>query len=90
MKYDLHNHTYYSKCSNLKPEILIKAAKKKGMDGIAVTDHNTMKGALEARKLNKDKDFEVILGEEIGTNFGDVIGLYLKKEIKSKEFFFCY
>ena len=87
MKYDLHNHTYYSKCSNLKPEILIKAAKKKGMDGIAVTDHNTMKGALEARKLNKDKDFEVILGEEIGTNFGDVIGLYLKKEIKSKEFF---
>lgn len=87
MKYDLHNHTHHSPCSNLKPEVLLKTAKKKGMDGIAVTDHNTMKGARKVRKLNKDKDFEVILGEEVQTNYGDVIGLYLKKEIISREFF---
>ena len=87
MKYDLHNHTHHSPCSNLKPEVLLKFAKKKGMNGIAVTDHNTMKGALEVKKLNKDKDFKVILGEEVGTNYGDVIGLYLQKEIKSSELF---
>ena len=60
MKYDLHNHTNHSPCSNLKPEILLKFVEKRGMNGIAVTDHNTIKGALEVKKLNKDKDFEVI------------------------------
>ena len=87
MKYDLHNHTYYSKCSNLKPEILLKIAKKKGLNGIAVTDHNTTKGALVEKKLNKDKNFEVIIGEEVDTNFGDVLTYYLNKEIKIHDFF---
>ncbi|MCH8003271.1 MAG: PHP domain-containing protein [Nanoarchaeota archaeon] len=87
MKYDLHNHTYYSSCSNLKPEILLKLIKKKGMKGIAVTDHNTIKGALKVKKLNKDKDFEVIIGEEVDTNYGDVLTYYLKKEIKTHDFF---
>ena len=87
LKYDLHNHTHYSSCSNLKPEILLKNIKKKGMDGIAVTDHHTIKGALKVKKLNKDKDFEVIIGEEVSTNYGDVLTYYLQKEIKSREFF---
>ena len=87
MKYDLHVHTHYSKCSNLKPELLLKIAKKRGLDGIAVTDHNTIKGALKAKKLNKDKRFEVIVGEEISTNAGEVLAYYVKKEIKKGNFF---
>jgi len=87
MKYDLHNHTHYSPCSNLKPETLLKTIKKKGMDGIAVTDHNTIKGALQVKKLNKDKNFEVIIGEEVDTNYGDVLTYYLNKEIKIHDFF---
>jgi predicted metal-dependent phosphoesterase TrpH len=87
MKYDLHNHTHYSSCSNLKPEILLKVVKKKGMNGIAVTDHNTIKGALKVKGINKDKDFEVIIGEEIDTNYGDILTYYLQKEIKTKDFF---
>lgn len=87
MKYDLHNHTNYSPCSNLKVEILIKVAKKKGLNGIAITDHNTIKGALKAKKLNKDKEFEVIIGDEVKTNYGDVLAYYLQKEIKSRELF---
>ncbi len=87
MKYDLHNHTHYSKCSNLKPEILLRIAKKRGLNGIAVTDHNTIKGALEVSKINKDKEFEVIVGEEISTNFGDIMVYYLQKEIKEKDFY---
>jgi len=87
LKYDLHNHTKYSPCSNLDPKILLKAAKKNGMNGIAITDHNTIKGAVKAKKLNKDKDFEVIVGSEIRTNYGDVLCYYVNKGIKSREFF---
>jgi len=87
MKYDLHNHTHYSPCSNLKPEILLKLIKKKGMNGIAVTDHNTIKGALKLKKLNKDKDFEVIIGDEVKTDYGDVLTYYIQEEIKSRDFF---
>ena len=73
MRYDLHMHTYRSKCSNLRPDVILKLAKKKGLDGIAITDHHEIRGALEVKKLNKDKDFEVIVGEEISTNYGDVL-----------------
>ena len=86
MKYDLHMHTHYSKCSNLKPEILLKIAKKRGLNGIAITDHNVVEGALKVKKLNKDKDFEVIVGEEISTDAGEVLAYYLNKEIKKGKF----
>lgn len=87
MRYDLHMHTHYSKCSNLKPEILLKLAKKKGLNGIAITDHHEIKGALEVKKLNKDKNFEVIIGEEISTNYGDVLIYYLNKKIDKIDFY---
>lgn len=83
----MHNHTKYSQCSNLEPEMLLKLAKKKGMNGIAVTDHNTIKGALKAKKINKEKDFEVIIGDEINTNYGDALAFYIQEEIKSRELF---
>ncbi len=84
MKYDLHNHTWYSPCSLLNPQALLRIVKKKGFDGIAVTDHDTLKGALFTRKLNKDRDFEVIVGEELHTDRGHVLGLFLQKPIKSR------
>ncbi len=87
MKYDLHMHTHYSKCSNLKPEIILKLAKKHKLDGIAITDHHEIKGALEVKKLNKDKNFEVIIGEEISTNYGDVLVYYLNKKIYAIDFY---
>ena len=87
LKYDLHVHTNYSKCSNLKPEILLKTAKKCNLNGIAVTDHHRIEGALKVKKLNKDKNFEVIVGEEIYTKQGDVLTYYIKKPIKSTDFF---
>jgi len=87
MKYDLHTHTHYSKCSSLKPELLLKIAKKRGLNGIAVTDHHEIKGALEIKKLNKDKNFEVIVGEEISTNYGDVLVYYLNKKIDNIDFY---
>lgn len=87
MKYDLHTHTHYSKCSNLKPELLLKIIKKRGLNGIAITDHHTIKGAKKVSKINKDKDFEVIVGEEITTDIGEVLVYYVQNEIKERDFF---
>ncbi|MFH0977826.1 MAG: PHP domain-containing protein [Candidatus Woesearchaeota archaeon] len=81
MRYDLHVHSEFSRCSNLKPKDILRIAKLRGLDGIAITDHNSIEGAVLARKLNKDKNFEVIIGEEIDTEFGHVLAYYLNKTI---------
>ncbi|MFH1506797.1 MAG: PHP domain-containing protein [archaeon] len=81
-KYNIHLHTKYSHCSNNDPKQLLEINKALGFDGMAVTDHNTIKGALEIKKLNKDKNFEVIVGEEVSTELGHVLVYYVKKEIK--------
>ena len=81
-KYDLHTHTFYSSCSNTKPESILKAAKKRGLNGIAVTDHNTIKGGQTVKRLNKNKDFEVIVGAEIYCDKAEILGYYLNEEIK--------
>ena len=86
MKFDLHIHSKYSYDSLLRPDTIIKVAKKKGLDGVAITDHNTIKGGVETSKINKDDNFVVIVGSEIKTEYGDVIGLFLTEEIRSRVF----
>jgi predicted metal-dependent phosphoesterase TrpH len=86
-RYDLHSHTNFSSDSVNRPEKMVEMAKKAGLCGIAITDHHTIKGALLAKKLNKDRNFEVIVGEEIATDHGDVVALYIKKEIRSRSLF---
>lgn len=87
MRYDLHVHTYYSRCSNLKPREILKIAKKRGLEGIAITDHDTIKGSSAVFKENKDKNFEVIKGEEITADRAHVLALYIQKEIRSRNIF---
>jgi predicted metal-dependent phosphoesterase TrpH len=86
MKIDLHVHSKYSYDSFLSPETIIRIAKKRRLDGVAVTDHGTIKGGIEALKINKDKEFQVIVGAEIKTEYGDVMGMFLNEEIKSQIF----
>lgn len=85
MKYDLHSHSKYSSDGILDPKKIIKVAVKRGLDGIAITDHNTIKGGLEAKKYETD-DFKVIIGSEVMTTRGEIIGLFLSEEIKSNDF----
>ena len=85
MKLDLHVHSIYSYDSFLRPELLIKIAKKHHLDGIAVTDHNTIKGGLRTRAIAPE-GFLVIPGAEIKTEKGEVIGLFLEEEITSRLF----
>lgn len=65
----------------MEPRLLLKAAKARGLDGVAVTDHNTIRGALAAKKLARSIDIKVIVGEEVKTTKGDLIGYNLSKEI---------
>jgi predicted metal-dependent phosphoesterase TrpH len=64
----------------------MKIAKKKGLDGIAITDHNTIKGGIEALKIEKGEDIQVIMGAEMKTEYGDIIGLFLNEEIRMNKF----
>ena len=84
MKYDLHIHSKYSSDGVLEPEKIVKIAMRKGLDGIAVTDHNTIKGGLNAKKYETE-DFKIIIGSEIMTERGEIIGLFLSEEVKSKD-----
>ena len=86
MKYDLHSHSKYSSDGILDPQKIIKVAIKKGLDGIAVTDHNTIRGGLEAKEYETN-EFKVIIGSEVMTTKGEVIGLFLSEEIKSSNFY---
>lgn len=80
-RYDLHSHTFYSKCSNNKPEMILKQAHKAKLNGIAITDHNEIKGAKLVKSLNKDKNFEVIIGEEIKTADCEILAYNLNEKI---------
>ncbi len=82
LKYDLHTHTIYSRDGAIKPADAIRIAKKRGLDGIAITDHDTIRGGLGVRKL-KPAGLDVICGAEFKTDRGDVIGLYLNEEISA-------
>ena len=85
--YDLHCHTWYSPCSNLNPKLILKLAKKRGLNGIAITDHNEIKAAYQISKLNKDKDFEVVIASELSVNGGHITALYVNEVPKKLDFF---
>lgn len=85
MKFDLHTHTKYSSDGVIEPEKVVKTAIKRGLSGIAITDHDAIKGSLRAKKYETE-DFEVIIGSEISTERGEIIGLFLSHEIKSHIF----
>ncbi|MFL5950992.1 MAG: glycosyltransferase [Gaiellaceae bacterium] len=79
---DLHMHTNWSHDCAVDPADLIMYAVANGLGAIAVTDHNSLGGALETVELARDHELIVIPGEEIKTDGqGEVIGLFLREEI---------
>ncbi len=83
---DFHIHSKYSYDSILEPRKIVKLCKEKGYDTISITDHNTIKGSLEAKKYEREFGVEVLIGEEVLTDAGDIIGINLKNEIRSRCF----
>jgi predicted metal-dependent phosphoesterase TrpH len=80
---DLHMHTDHSPDCATPVEVLLETARDRGLGAIAITDHNEVSGALEARRLAEQSgDLEVIVAEEVKTaEQGEVIGLFLEERI---------
>ena len=78
LKVDTHIHTCFSKDSEMSLEALYQKCLKTGLNCIAITDHNTIEGALLFKSI---ASFKVIVGEEINTTQGEVTGLFLKERI---------
>ena len=78
LRIDLHLHTNYSLDAKTTLEEAIRYAKKKQLDGIAVTDHDTVEGA---RRLAKEQDFLVIPGIEVSSRHGHILGLNITEPV---------
>jgi len=85
---DLHVHTFYSKGRRIfhdglaSPKQMVKQAKRIGLDGISITDHNTTEGWKEARQYGKKYGILIIPGEEIDTVDGHLLALGIQETIK--------
>ncbi len=75
---ELHSHTVWSKDCVVSFETVIDLCRQRGIDKIAITDHNTADGALAMQKLAPDL---VIVGEEIMTNQGELLGYFMTESI---------
>lgn len=81
-KTEFHVHTRYSKDSILSYWLILVVAKLKKLDTLVITDHNEVDGALKFKEKFKKHNIEIIVGEEIFTKKGEIIGLNLKKKIE--------
>jgi predicted metal-dependent phosphoesterase TrpH len=80
---DLHMHTDHSPDCATPVEVLLETARDRGLGAIAITDHNAVSGAIEARRIAAEMgDIKVIVAEEVKTaEQGEVIGLFLEERI---------
>ena len=81
-----HIHTRYSYDSLMHPRKILKICKQLEIDSIYITDHNTIKGSLIAKKYEKEFDVKVIPGIEVKTEYGDIIGVNITEDIKTRNF----
>jgi hypothetical protein len=77
-KVELHSHTIYSRDCLTSLEMVVAMCKKRGIDRLAITDHNTAEGALALAKIAPDL---VIVGEEIMTTRGEILAYFMKESI---------
>ncbi|MEP7040597.1 MAG: PHP domain-containing protein [Chloroflexota bacterium] len=82
---DFHTHTRFSRDSILPEDKFIRVALERGLTHVAVTNHNNVEGAVAVRdraaELGVDDRLTVILGEEVSTSDGEVVGLFLERTI---------
>jgi predicted metal-dependent phosphoesterase TrpH len=77
---EFHCHTIASKDSLTRPADLVAAARRKGLDRVIVTDHNSIAGARAAQALDPEL---IIVGEEIMTTRGEILAAYVTEEISA-------
>lgn len=75
---DLHSHTFWSSDCLTPYEALVTRCRQRNIDVLAITDHNQIEGALEIASLRL---MPIIVGEEINTTEGEIIGLFISELI---------
>jgi predicted metal-dependent phosphoesterase TrpH len=82
---DLHVHTSASFDSIASPESVVRAAAMRGLTHIAITDHDRIEGAIAAREIARTEapELTVIVGQEVRTRDGDLIGVFLDRDVPS-------
>ncbi|HHO75722.1 MAG TPA: PHP domain-containing protein [Deltaproteobacteria bacterium] len=73
MLIDIHVHTTFSSCSDLKIDDILENALSRGLDGVCITDHNTMDAAKVVSEGIQDNGLCVIIGMEYDTPEGDFL-----------------
>lgn len=80
LKADFHIHTRYSMDCHNEPEEVIERCQELGFTCVAITDHDATEGAFRVKEL---APFQVIIGEEVLTPAGEIMGLFLRERIAS-------
>ena len=78
LRVEFHCHSDASHDSLSRVGDLLKAARRAGLQRLMLTDHNTIRGALQARQLDPEL---VIVGEEIMTSKGELLAAFVTQEI---------
>jgi hypothetical protein len=79
IKLDMHMHTQYSRDSRSSLEAFARRAIETGLGAVCVTDHDTAAGGLRLAKM--DVPFTVVPGEEVTTRDGEIVGLFLERDV---------
>jgi len=78
---DFHVHSHHSKDCVSTVEDILERAREVGLDVVAITDHDSIAGGLEARELGDRYGLRVVVGEEVKSAEGEVIGLFLERAV---------
>lgn len=78
LQVEFHCHTCYSKDSLTGIKDLLAACQRKGIDRLAITDHNRIEGARIAQQMEPER---VIVGEEIMTSRGELLAFFVREEV---------
>lgn len=78
LRVEFHCHTRFSEDSLIEPAALVETCRRRGIDRLVVTDHNSIAGALAAKEIAPEL---VIIGEEIMTTTGELLAAFVKEEV---------
>ncbi len=78
LKVEFHCHSSASPDSLNRPQDLVRTARQRGLGRLMVTDHNTIRGALEAQRIDPEL---VVVGEEVLTSKGELLAYFVKEEV---------
>lgn len=78
-RWDIHIHSRHSGDSHSKIERILEVAKRKGLDGVAITDHGSLDGYFEANRLAKKYGLGIVAGYEYRAAEGDIVVLGVEK-----------